>query len=786
MKWTIQPRQPALASLALAATLGFADLNRAAQAAEQPPFPDGLVAYWNANDTFDDLTGANDGTPMNGVSFTEGRIGRAFLLDGANDRIDVGPLPGLDNAEELTLMAWVRPDAPLAHPGILGQYGDRFLFYAGEGSFRALGTLTRPGNQAAMALAGIKPIPQGEWTHVAVVWRMSDRHMAIHKNGELDAETNLGWSEPLLAGSNGGAAIGTWSPEGDWTEYYHWPGALDEVAVFRRALTPGEILYFMENGLVPPESTLDVATDSAARPEGDSGATSFRFIITRSGDQGQQSSVAFEVLGAGDETPEGAEGPARAPASADDFSGGALPSGIVVFNPGDRVKEVEVEAAGDTRPEPFESFKLRLFNPHQATLGVAEAVAVIENDDSAVTVEPGGGIGAPPEFLALPEGQSGNVQFEFTVRRSPWSTRPFAVRYEVAGGGAAPADAEDFPGGPPGGALSFPASFNPLVNVVGGGPDFRSHFQTIRVAVSGDALVEGDEGFAVALFDAGPGAALAGPPALGVILNDDTQVGLAPVAAARPEGDTGPAQLTFRVSRLGFLGTSTAVGFAVAGSGANPADAADFAGGLPAGSVTFAPGESSLILAINVSGDSMAEEDEEFTVVLTSASGGATLGVAAAKGVILNDDTPPRFRLSLAALPAGAGTVAAHPAPDSEGLYANGTRVTLTAMPGPGQGFVGWDFPGAPATPTLALAMDADRAVAALFEPLPSLDIALYAGILVSGTVGSTYVIEAATDPGGAAGWVGVAQITLTLDKQLVVDESTPANAKRFYRVRRL
>ncbi len=74
------------------------------------------------------------------------------------------------------------------------------------------------------------------------------------------------------------------------------------------------------------------------------------------------------------------------------------------------------------------------------------------------------------------------------------------------------------------------------------------------------------------------------------------------------------------------------------GSGTNPAAADDFGGTFPAGTVSFADGELTKIITINVSGDSFVEPDENFTVTLSNASGGAIITAAAASGTILNED----------------------------------------------------------------------------------------------------------------------------------------------------
>ena len=89
----------------------------------------------------------------------------------------------------------------------------------------------------------------------------------------------------------------------------------------------------------------------------------------------------------------------------------------------------------------------------------------------------------------------------------------------------------------------------------------------------------------------------------------------------------------------GGHGLLNSVSWSLAGSGANPASASDFVGGaLPSGTVSFAAGETSKTIAVNVSGDTVVESDEGFTVTLSNPSTEATLGTASAIGMIRNDD----------------------------------------------------------------------------------------------------------------------------------------------------
>ena len=100
----------------------------------------------------------------------------------------------------------------------------------------------------------------------------------------------------------------------------------------------------------------------------------------------------------------------------------------------------------------------------------------------------------------------------------------------------------------------------------------------------------------------------------------------------------GNKAFTFKVTRSGSTTGTNAVNWTVAGTGTNTANAADFGGTLPSGNVTFAAGETSKIITINVKGDITQEANETFSVRLSNPSNGATLTTATATGTIQNDD----------------------------------------------------------------------------------------------------------------------------------------------------
>ena len=114
---------------------------------------------------------------------------------------------------------------------------------------------------------------------------------------------------------------------------------------------------------------------------------------------------------------------------------------------------------------------------------------------------------------------------------------------------------------------------------------------------------------------------------------------IAALSADKVEGQSGSTAFTFTVTRGGNASIATSASWAVAGSGASPAAGSDFAGAvLPSGTVSFAAGETSKTITVNVAGDTVVEPNEGFTVTLSNPAAGTTIGTATANGTIRNDD----------------------------------------------------------------------------------------------------------------------------------------------------
>jgi chitinase len=105
-------------------------------------------------------------------------------------------------------------------------------------------------------------------------------------------------------------------------------------------------------------------------------------------------------------------------------------------------------------------------------------------------------------------------------------------------------------------------------------------------------------------------------------------------AASAVEGNTGTTPMAFNVTLSAASASSVTVHYAATGGTATSGVDYTLAG---TGTLTFAPGTTTQAITVNVIGDTQPEPDETVVITLSSPTG-ATLGAAAATGIILNDD----------------------------------------------------------------------------------------------------------------------------------------------------
>jgi Ca2+-binding RTX toxin-like protein len=142
----------------------------------------------------------------------------------------------------------------------------------------------------------------------------------------------------------------------------------------------------------------------------------------------------------------------------------------------------------------------------------------------------------------------------------------------------------------------------------------------------------------VEFFEFGDGTLTALTLQQGAIALQTVNVSTAATAVA--EGNLGSKTVSFTITVSAAMATAQTVDYAIAGSGANPANGSDIAGVL-AGTLTFAPGETVKMVTISVLGDKVVELNEAFAITLSNPSSQLVVGAGSALVTLSNDDVAP-------------------------------------------------------------------------------------------------------------------------------------------------
>ncbi len=336
------------------------------------------------------------------------------------------------------------------------------------------------------------------------------------------------------------------------------------------------------------------------------GADVLTYTFTRTGATADPLAVTFDVGGTatfgGDYLTSGAT----------TFDGA---SGSVTFAAGMSTASFAVDPSADTLVELSETVVISLTDGSGYSVSTPDsATGTIDNDDSAgVTIS---------DVSAL-EGDTGTVNLVFAVTLTNAVDAAVSVTYTTADDSATVAD-NDYAAN--GGSIDFPAG--------------STGTQQLIVTVNGDTTVEADETFSVTLttVDAsGHNVTITDADGIGTIENDDDDTAIAAQNADQNEGDAGETAFTFVISRTGFDSGVNSVAYTVTGAGSDPANADDFGGVFPSGTITFGSGVTET-LTISVTGDLTIEPDEQFNVTLSHVTRNLDIITATAQGIIRNDD----------------------------------------------------------------------------------------------------------------------------------------------------
>ncbi len=212
------------------------------------PGTNGLAArYAFENDVKDSSSNGNDGMIMGKPTWIDGVQGKALefhglgVSGGGGDYVMCAPSASLDITGPISLALWIRPDAddpegkatttaPMAKALSTASPSWSYQVRYGWNSPKPYMAFTFNTSPRAWVYVG-QNLTKGEWSHIAC--SHDGTTLRCYLDGVERDSTPMGQitssPAPILIGSDG------WGCD--------WIGAIDEVAIYNRALSAGEILY---------------------------------------------------------------------------------------------------------------------------------------------------------------------------------------------------------------------------------------------------------------------------------------------------------------------------------------------------------------------------------------------------------------------------------------------------------------------------------------------------------------------------------------------------------------
>lgn len=247
------------------------------------PLLDGLEGYWEMDDASGNLTdrvNGNDAEPQSVAGGYEdpGKVGNAFFFNfgGGNDYFSIPNTADLLFGDEsFSISAWAYlTDEGLGSASIINMWAGTtersyVLLYSKTPNAFTFGVSPDGTNTNTTALqSSVAPVTLGddEWYHVVAIHDADDDKLILYvthdDDGTLGTPDETAHSTGCWDGNTIDIEISRLSTAGPG----YWKGAIDEIGIWRKALSAAEVneLYNGGNGLAYSEFTSESGDDGSA------------------------------------------------------------------------------------------------------------------------------------------------------------------------------------------------------------------------------------------------------------------------------------------------------------------------------------------------------------------------------------------------------------------------------------------------------------------------------------------------------------------------------------------
>jgi uncharacterized protein (TIGR03435 family) len=215
----------------------------------------GLVALWSGEGNGNDSAGNNTAI-LTDMTFAEGKVDRAFSLNGSSSyaRVPFNSSLDMENRDGLTISAWIKPaNVDDFHPIV--EWNSTAVPPLGIGCQLRLGRNPKSQGQLTAIIVDMNghyhslESPMGavvndRFQHVAATYDKASGAGILYLDGRVVAQSKWESFAPKTKGDLWISRRPTDQPN-NWTYNKFFAGLLDEIAIYNRALTAGEIqTYF--------------------------------------------------------------------------------------------------------------------------------------------------------------------------------------------------------------------------------------------------------------------------------------------------------------------------------------------------------------------------------------------------------------------------------------------------------------------------------------------------------------------------------------------------------------
>jgi CSLREA domain-containing protein len=632
------------------------------------PPPTEMVSWWDGSGsapTANDIADGNNGTLQGGAAFAPGKVGQGFSFTSPGDDILVPHNANQNTGAEITVDAWIKPanivtgNASIINKRTVANAEGYTLELTNTGNGLDFETTTSGGVFSATSAA---VLTANVWQHVAATYDGTTIKIYLNgvevatapANGAINAVTS-----DLVIGRNivNGATF---------------PGLIDEVELFNRALTATEVAAIANAGNAGkcPTSTVTLAVSPSAVAE--DGATNLDYKFTRNGDISAAMTVNFSIGGTasfsgGDYLQTGA-------ATYDSPSG----QGTVSFAAGEDTRTVTIDPTADSTDESDETVILTVTSGTGYTIGTpGTATGTISNDDATLTLvktvtNDNGGTKVVSDFPLFIDGNAvtsgtatpvsanavhtasettqtgyaasvwgGDCAADGTITLQPGDTKTCTITNDdiapvltlvktVINDSGGAKVVSDFPLFINGNSVTSGTPNTLTANVLYTATETNQAFYAAS-AWGGDCAVDGT----ITLQP--------GDNKTCTITNDDIPPAISINDVTASEGDAGTTDFDFTIS-LSYASTLTVTVNAQTDNGSATTLDSDYTG-IASTPLTFTPSTTTQHFHVFVNGDTKYEHAETFFVNLSGETN-ATIADGQGLGTINNDDAPPTITIS--------------------------------------------------------------------------------------------------------------------------------------------